>query len=70
MTDESERPAIEPGDAAQVDRTWNSGGVGNQIGDERETSDATWNPGGVGNASEEELTLDLDDPDAAEAAGE
>ena len=69
MTDWATRQS-EDNDAAEVDRQWNPGGVGNQLGDERETSDATWNPGGVGNATEEELTLDLDDTDAAEAAGE
>jgi hypothetical protein len=68
MTDGVTRESEER-DAIDVEREWNPGGVGNQLGDERDTSDETWNPGGVGNATEDEI-VDLDDPDAAEAAGE
>lgn len=61
MTDWATRRA-EGDDTIDVDREWNPGGVGNQLGDEHQTGDATWNLGGVGNATEEELTLDLDEP--------
>ena len=59
----------EQGGAIDVEREWNPGGVGNQLGDDRETSDETWNPGGVGNATEDEI-VDQDEPDAGQAAGE
>jgi hypothetical protein len=68
MTDWATRKS-EEGGAIDVEREWNPGGVGNQLGDERETSDDTWNPGGVGNATEDEV-VDLDDADTAEVAGE
>jgi hypothetical protein len=69
MSDRPDDPTAR-NDAEEVDRTWNPGGVGNQVGDERETSDATWNPGGVGNATEDGIRTDLESPDAAESAGE
>jgi hypothetical protein len=69
MTDWATRRS-EGDDTIDVEREWNPGGVGNQVGDEHETSDAPWNPGGVGNATEDELTPAADDPDAAEVAGE
>jgi hypothetical protein len=57
----------EPNAAAEVDRTWNAGGAGNELGDRSDTTDAAWNPDGVGNATEDEIPVD---PDVTEAAGE
>jgi len=75
MNDEQMEPRPAANDAGEVQRTWNPGGVGNEVADEQEASDEPWNPGGVGNATEDEIVddpdpVDLDDPDAVEAAGE
>ena len=68
MTDWATRKSEGDDDVIDVEREWNPGGVGNELGDERETSDAPWNPGGVGNATEDEIPDD--DTGAADASDE